>query len=147
LTALIKNLFQLAKIDQNNFLIKCEYVELCEFIQNIVERIQPVFAEKRIMLHVNCPNEVRAFIDQERFQQVLVKILDNAKKHSGEGLNILIEVKQKDQHVIITTIDEGKGIPEQDLPYIFDRLYRVEKSRSRQSGGAGLGLSITKEII
>src|SRR5699024_4420689 len=65
----------------------------------------------------------------------------------GEGSNILIEVKQKDQHVIITTIDEGEGIPEQDLPYIFDRLYRVEKSRSRQSGGAGLGLSITKEII
>src|SRR5699024_8243637 len=62
LTALIKNLFQLAKIDQNNFLIKREHVELCEFIQNIVERSRPVLAEKRIMLHVNCPNEVSAFI-------------------------------------------------------------------------------------
>src|SRR5699024_6567891 len=69
------------------------------------------------------------------------------KKHSGEGSNILIEVKQMDQHVIITTIDEGKGIAEQDLPYIFDRLYRVEKSSSRQSRCTGIGLSITKEII
>src|SRR5690625_744523 len=147
LTVLIKNLFQLAKIDQNNFLIKRERVELCEFIQNIVERIRPVLAERKILLHVNCSNELIVFIDPERFQQVLVNILDNAKKHSDEGSKISIEVKQIHQHITITTIDEGEGIHEQDLPYIFDRLYRVEKSRSRQSGGAGLGLSITKEII
>src|SRR5699024_8655872 len=143
----IKNLFQLAKIDQNYFLIRRERVELCGFLQNIVERIQPVLAEKKILLHVNCPNELIVFIDPERFQQVLVNILDNAKKHSDEGSKISIEVKQIHQHITITTIDEGEGIHEQDLPYIFDRLYRVEKSRSRQSGGAGLGLSITKEII
>ena len=147
LTVLIKNLFQLAKIDQNNFLIKRERVELCEFLQNIVERIRPVLAEKKILLHVNCPNELIVFIDPKRFQQVLVNILDNAKKHSDEGAKILIEVEQNNQHITITTIDEGEGIPEQDLPYVFDRLYRVEKSRSRQSGGAGLGLSITKEIV
>jgi len=147
LTVLIKNLFQLAKIDQNNFLIKRERVELCEFLQNIVERIQPVFAEKKILLHVNCPNELIVFIDPERFQQVFVNILDNAKKHSDGGSKISIEVKQTNHHITITIIDEGEGIHEQDLPYIFDRLYRVEKSRSRQSGGAGLGLSITKEIV
>src|SRR5699024_391098 len=123
------------------------HLELSEFIQKIDERIRPVLAEKRIMLHVNFPNEVSAFNDPERFQQVLVNILDNTKKHSDEGTKILIEVKQTNQYITITTIDEGEGIPEQDLPYIFDRLYRVDKSRSRQSGGAGLGLSITKEIV
>src|SRR5690625_1384309 len=147
LTVLINNQLQLAKIDQNNFLIKRERVELCEFLQNIVERIQPVFAEKKILLHVNCPNELIVFIDPERFQQVFVNILDNAKKHSDGGSKISIEVKQTNHHITITIIDEGEGIHEQDLPYIFDRLYRVEKSRSRQSGGAGLGLSITKEIV
>jgi len=147
LTVLIKNLFQLAKIDQNNFLIRREHVKLCEFLQNIIERIRPALTEKEIIIHVNCPDKIIAFIDPERFQQVIVNILDNAKKHSGEGSNILIEVKQNDQYVIITTLDEGEGIPEQDLPHIFDRLYRVEKSRSRQSGGAGLGLAITKEIV
>src|SRR5699024_4468849 len=122
LTALIKNLFQLAKIDQNNFLIKREHVELCKFFRNIIERIRPVLAEKKIRINVNCSNEVTAFIDPERFQQVLVNILDNAKKHSGEGSMILIEVKETNQLITITTIDEGEGIPEQDLPYIFDRL-------------------------
>src|SRR5690625_3503773 len=147
LTALIKNLFQLAKIDQNNFLIKCEHVELCEFLQNIIERIRPALTEKEIIIHVNCPDKIIAFIDPERFQQVIVNILDNAKKHSDGGSKISIEVKQTNHHITITIIDEGEGIHEQDLPYIFDRLYRVEKSRSRQSGGAGLGLSITKEIV
>ncbi|CEI82995.1 two-component sensor histidine kinase [Oceanobacillus oncorhynchi subsp. incaldanensis] len=147
LTVLIKNLFELAKIDQNNFRIRRERVNLCELIQRIIERIRPALAEKKILLHVNCLDEIKAYIDPERFQQVLINILDNAKKHSKEGSKILIEVKQTDQYIIITTTDDGEGIPAQDLPYIFDRLYRVEKSRSRQSGGTGLGLAISKEII
>src|SRR5699024_7425145 len=71
LTVLIKNLFQLAKIDQNNFMINREHIELCSFIKNAVERIRPVLAKKKVMLHVNCADEVKAFIDSERFQQVL----------------------------------------------------------------------------
>ncbi|GAA0316522.1 HAMP domain-containing sensor histidine kinase [Oceanobacillus oncorhynchi subsp. oncorhynchi] len=147
LTVLIKNLFELAKIDQNNFRIRREQVNLCELIQRINERIRPALAEKKISIHVNCLDEIKAYIDPERFQQVLINILDNAKKHSKEGSKILIEVKQTDQYFIITTTDEGEGIPAENLPYIFDRLYRVEKSRSRQSGGTGLGLAISKEII
>src|SRR5690625_4555532 len=147
LTSLIKNLFQLAKIDQNNFLIKRERIVLCELIHQVVERIRPALTEKNIRLHVNCTNEIFAFIDPERFQQVITNILDNAKKHSSEGTEISINVKQALEHIVITFKDEGEGIPEQDLPYIFDRLYRVEKSRSRSSGGSGLGLSITKEIV
>ncbi len=147
LTVFIRNLFELAKIDQNNFLIRRERVVLCELIQNVVERIQPVLTEKDIMVHVNCPNEIIAFIDPERFQQVFINILDNAQNHSDEGSQILLDVKQTAQYIIITTTDHGIGIPDEDLPYIFDRLYRVEKSRSRQSGGSGLGLAITKEII
>ena len=147
LTVLIKNLFQLAKIDQNNFLIHREHVVLCNLIENIVERIRPALTEKKIMVHVNCADKVIAFIDPERFQQVLMNILDNAQKHSDEGSEISIDVRQTAKQIMITTTDEGEGIPEQDLPYIFDRLYRVEKSRSRLSGGAGLGLSITKEIV
>lgn len=147
LTELIKNLFELAKIDQNNFLIRRENVDLYEFLQNIVQRIRPVLAKKNIMLHLNCPNGIMAFIDPERFQQVFINILDNAKKHSNEGSKITIDVLQTVTHITITITDEGEGIPKKDLPYIFDRLYRVEKSRSRQSGGSGLGLAITKEIV
>lgn len=147
LTALVSNLFQLAKIDQNNFVIERENVNLCYFISKIVDRFQPVLAEKKIMLHVNCANELTAFIDPERFQQVFMNILHNAEKHSYEGGEIVIDVNETAKQITITITDEGEGIPEQDLPYIFDRLYRVEKSRSRVSGGSGLGLSITQEIV
>lgn len=147
LTELIKNLFELAKIDQNNFLIRREKVALCSLIKNVFELIQPALTEKKIILNIKCPNEIIAFVDPERFQQVLKNILDNAKKHSYEKSEISIDVKRTFKDIIITISDEGEGIPKQDLPYIFDRLYRVEKSRSRQNGGAGLGLAITKEIV
>src|SRR5699024_10946167 len=105
LTVLIKNLFELAKIDQNNFLIRLEHVHLNEFLQNLVERIRPVLAKKNIKLHLNCSNEIMAFIDPERFQQVFINILDNAKKHSHEGSNIKIDVFQTAQHISITIND------------------------------------------
>ena len=147
LTVLIKNLFDLAKIDQNNFIIRREKVAICEIVQNVVELTQPILTKKSILINVNCPGEIMAFVDPERLQQVIINILDNAIKHSDEKSQISLDVNQTDHYLIITTTDHGEGIPRQDLPYIFDRLYRVEKSRSRQSGGSGLGLSITKEII
>lgn len=147
LTILIKNLFDLAKIDQNNFLIKQEQILLNEFMQKLAERLQPMLAKKKILLQINCSDEITAFVDPERLQQVLLNIIENAKNHSDKGSQILLNVEQNSENIIITVIDEGEGIPEQDLPFIFDRLYRVEKSRSRQSGGAGLGLAITKEIV
>ncbi|HLR42484.1 MAG TPA: HAMP domain-containing sensor histidine kinase [Pseudogracilibacillus sp.] len=147
LTVLIKNLFDLAKIDQNNFLIRREKVGICEIIQKVVELIQPILTEKNILVKVNCPNEITAFVDPERLQQVLINILDNAIKHSDESSQIYLDVNRTAQYLNITITDHGEGIPKQDLPYIFDRLYRVEKSRSRQSGGSGLGLAITKEIV
>ncbi|MFB4169940.1 ATP-binding protein [Virgibacillus sp. JSM 102003] len=147
LSILIRNLFELAKMDRNRFTIHREEVSLRKLIYSIANRIKPAFSEKNIAFSINCPENIVAFVDPERFEQVLVNILDNAKKHSSEGSNVQLEVSQMGEEVIVTTTDEGEGIPEKDLPYIFDRLYRVEKSRSRESGGSGLGLTIAKEII
>src|SRR5699024_5345857 len=147
LTSLVQNLFQLAKIDQNQFWINREYVRLCDFFKKIAEHKQPLLAEKKITLHVSCAQDIVAFMDPERFQQVFRNVIDNAQKYSDEGTQILIDVRQTDQYIIITTTDEGIGIPAQEIPYIFDRLYRVEKSRSRWSGGSGLGMAISKEIV
>lgn len=147
LTLLIKNLFDLAKMDQNNFLINRERVILYDLIQTIVSLVTPVFVEKNIKLSTKCPKDVVAFVDPERFQQVLINILDNAKKHSHDGDQVLMEVTQKKEKICVAVYDAGEGIPKEDLPYIFDRLYRVEKSRSRINGGTGLGLPIAKEIV
>lgn len=147
LTMLIKHLFELAKMDEHSFLIHPKWLNLCDFLHNIIERIQPVLADKKVTIHISCPKSLMVYIDPERFQQVFMNIFDNAQKYSDEGSTVNVLVSKTDEHTVINIVDQGEGIPEKDLPYIFDRLYRVEKSRSRQSGGAGLGLSITKEIV
>ncbi|GLO65073.1 sensor histidine kinase [Oceanobacillus kimchii] len=147
LNVLIKNLFELAKMDQNKFVIKREKVVLGELIQSLADRIRPAYTEKNISFLVNCPNDTVAYVDSKRFQQVLLNILDNARKHSHAGSQVKLEVNETNQYVKISITDNGEGIPKKDLPNIFDRLYRVEKSRSRKSGGTGLGLAIAKEII
>ncbi|MEN1968013.1 ATP-binding protein [Lentibacillus sp. N15] len=147
MSELVKNLFDLAKMDQNKFSINREDVVLYDLIQTVIDRMNRVLEEKNIVCSVRCPKNIIAYVDPERFQQVFINILDNAKKHSAIGNQILLEVKQSPEVIRIFISDEGEGIPKADLPYIFDRLFRVEKSRSRQSGGTGLGLAIAKEII
>ncbi|MFC2947047.1 sensor histidine kinase [Virgibacillus sediminis] len=147
LAALIKNLFDLAKMDQNNFTIQRQEVNLKRFADSIAELVEPVFSAKDITLRVICPEGVTAEIDPERFQQVLLNILDNAGKHTHAGDEVCLRVEQTGETVRISIADTGEGVPEEDLPHLFDRLYRVEKSRSRSAGGSGLGLSIAKEIV
>lgn len=147
LTLLIKHLFELAKMDEHNFKVYPEWINLSAFLYHIIERKQSILAKKKIEFHVECPDDLQVFIDSERMQQVFINLFDNAQKHADEASIVNVLVSQTHQSIIIEIIDQGEGIPKSDLPYIFDRLYRVEKSRSRQSGGAGLGLSITKEIV
>src|SRR5699024_1248141 len=147
LTSLVQNLFQLAKIDQNQFQINRENGRLSDFFKKIVEHKHTLVTDQQLTVDVRCTQSTVAFLDSERFQQVFMNIIDNAQKYSDEGTKILIHVKQTDQNTIMTTIDEGIGIPAQEIPYIFDRLYRVEKSHSRWSGCCGLGMAITKEIV
>ncbi|MHA6253228.1 sensor histidine kinase [Oceanobacillus sp. CAU 1775] len=147
LTVLVKNLFNLAKMDENKFIINRQEVEFGNLIYSITERMRPAIEEKNITFLVSYPDHVLANVDPDRIQQVLLNVLDNAKKHTSNGKRILLEVFEHQREIITVISDEGDGIPEEDLPYIFERLYRVEKSRSRLSGGTGLGLSIAKEIV
>ncbi|KAA0956071.1 HAMP domain-containing histidine kinase [Planococcus sp. ANT_H30] len=147
LTGLIQQLFELAKMDHNQFLIKKENFSLAMLFNSVSSLVRPAFDEKNISLLVSCDREIVAAIDPERFQQVLLNILDNARKHSGKETQVTLRGEQNEQTISISVSDEGEGIPSEDLPFVFERLYRVEKSRSRQSGGSGLGLAIAKEIV
>lgn len=139
LAGLIKTLFELAKIDQNEFAIKKEKVEFDALIQKIVERIYPAIEERNIEFSYSCPNNVIITIDPERIQQVLLNILDNAIKYTPRGNHVRLEVVQNKNEVLTIISDTGEGIAEEDMPYIFERLYRAEKSRSRSKGALVLG--------
>ncbi|MTD29840.1 HAMP domain-containing sensor histidine kinase [Planomicrobium sp. YIM 101495] len=147
LTELIRQLFELAQMDHNQFAIQKEEFSLEMLFASVVALVRPAFDEKQISLAVRCEHEIVAFIDPERFQQVLLNVLDNARKHSPEGTQVVLQGVQDKGIITISIRDEGEGIPEKDLPFVFDRLYRVDKSRSRQYGGSGLGLAIAKEIV
>lgn len=146
-TVLINNLFELAKMDENQFTIHKQPVNMHDFLEKIKQKFQPAFNDENRKMIIKCAKHVRLLIDAERFGQVIINLLDNALKHSPANTSVTVEVNQNNAVTTITVSDEGEGIPEKDLPYIWDRLYRVEKSRSRSTGGSGLGLSIVKKII
>ncbi len=147
LTALIENLFDLAKLDRHQFTIEQRDVSVAELLKSVTVLVKPAFDEKQIYLSVSCSEDVKAFVDSERMQQVLLNVLDNARKHSYAQNCVTIRCSEEQDRVVIRIKDEGQGIPQEELPFVFDRLYRVEKSRSRERGGSGLGLAIAKEII
>lgn len=147
LSSLVQNLFELAQLDQNAFLIKKQPVYINDFLENILQQLQPMFDRQHIKLSFSCPKDLMIKVDTIRFKQVIINLLDNALSYSEPYTKVRLEVKKDGGKILIKVMDEGIGIPPEDLPFIFDRLYRVEKSRSRKGGGTGLGLAIVKEII
>lgn len=144
---LVKELFELAKMDQHSFHIHQSSTNLCSFLRKVYEKMHPAFQAKNMSLIYHCDENITVHIDQKRFEQVMMNLLDNALKYSEQGSTVSIDVRTEKKNIVIIVSDEGRGIPEEDLPHIFERFYRVDKSRSRASGGTGLGLAIAKEII
>lgn len=147
LTGLIKQLFDLAKMDQNSFIIEKSKVNLRDLLESIESKLAPAFKEKKMPLYISCPEEAYIMADPVRMEQILINLLDNSMKYSREGGETRVIVANKKQQILIKITDQGNGIPEEDLPNIFNRFYRVDKSRTRTLGGTGLGLSIVKELV
>lgn len=144
---LLKELFELAKLDQNTFSIIKEKVDLCAFLKSIYDKVLPAFNNKGIQLKFVCHQNIYIDLDPSRFKQVIFNLLDNSLKYSKENTTTYIRTLEKDGNIQIIIKDQGEGIPQDDLPHIFDRLYRVDKSRSRATGGFGLGLAIVKQLV
>lgn len=147
LSDLIKDLFDLAKMDKNSFIIQKKAIDLTDFIANIEQKFSPAFHDKKMEFEVICPEGVYIMADPIRLEQIIFNLLDNAIKYSPSGSKTILTVNSKKQGVNIKVRDNGKGIPEEDLPYILNRFYRVDKSRTRSLGGTGLGLAIVKELV
>lgn len=147
LTELVTELMEMAQLDNNTFTIQKEWFSICDSLEKISKTILPSFQEAGIKLEIICPEDVQILADPIRFEQIIINLLENARKYSPPGTTTRVEIKEEETDVKIFIYDEGKGIPEEDIPFIFERFYRVDKSRSRELGGTGLGLSIVKELI
>ncbi|MFJ7922161.1 ATP-binding protein [Lysinibacillus fusiformis] len=147
LSRLIKDLFDLAKMDENSFVIEKQNLDLQAFFTGIKGKLSPAFQEKDIHFDVCCEKGLTLWADEARLEQIIINLLNNALTYCGQGDTTTVDVKKDNGVLTIIIRDTGRGIPNKDLPFIFERFYRVEKSRSRALGGSGLGLAIVKELV
>ncbi|WP_144492516.1 MULTISPECIES: HAMP domain-containing sensor histidine kinase [Bacillus cereus group] len=146
-TDLVQDLFMLVQLEQHQFVIKKQKMLLQPFLERMIEKTKTTLTNKQMQLHVYCKDDLEACIDERRMEQVMLNLLHNAYQHSPENTTITIRVLTESDHFTISVQDEGEGIPEEDIPHIFDRFYRVDKSRTRATGGKGIGLAVAKEIV
>ncbi len=148
MTRLVKDLLQLSRLDNNQMQWCMQESSFVNLVKHCVEKIKFHVTSKDQKLDISILNEVpQIIIDPDRIEQVVLNILSNAIKYTPQYGKIQLVIGYSDSYVYLKVIDNGIGIPQMDIPRIFERFYRVDKARSRDMGGTGLGLSIAKEII
>lgn len=147
LNAIIDDLLILSKIEDNpSRQISFNRNPLAEVVDSALQVCEHQAHRRDIRLVSSCPPEFHAEINPILMEQALVNLVDNAIKYSNPGSTVEVRLLAKESYYVLSIVDSGCGIPERDLPRIFERFYRVDKARSRSLGGTGLGLAIVKHI-
>ncbi|MFD1413603.1 sensor histidine kinase [Oceanobacillus jeddahense] len=145
---LIEALFQYSQLDIRTVEESFSNWNSNELLETIIQPMEIEFLDDPIQLKVIKPfPEVSLFVNADELAQVFDNLVGNAKRYVGEGGKIIIRTNTDKYHLNVSVTDNGTGIAQEDLRFVFDQFYRVEKSRSRNFGGAGLGLAICKKII
>lgn len=146
LSKLVTNLLTLARSDSNQLEMKKQEFKLDELLKEILLQFEDIALYQGKSIHLEAPEPVTFCGDKERLHQLIVILFDNALKYTSEGGEIQLSCKQSHSSITLTVKDNGIGIPEQDIPRIFDRFFQSDKART-SAEGTGLGLSIAKWII
>ena len=147
LIKLVEELKYLNDIENHNLELEVEKYSLYKDIKEITASFQHQFEEKNIEFNVYLEDEIIIYADRDRIRQVIINLLSNAFKFTPSGGKVDIQLYEEDMNIKFIITDTGIGIEEKDIPYIFERLYRSDISRNRDTGGVGIGLSISKTII
>lgn len=146
ITNLVDELRKLAKFDSGKDNLNKEIVNLKNYIKSIAYNYEGKALEKNIVIKYQLEN-IEALIDKEKFAQVIINILSNAIKYNNGNNSIYIKVFKKNNSINISIKDSGIGIPKSEYKNIFERFYRLDKSRGANEKGAGVGLTIAKSIV
>ncbi len=148
LHSLLEDLLVLSRLESASPGLQREPVQLGELITGLVDdlRGRPRAGERSLSVAID-PAVGVVTADPLRISQVCANLLDNALKYTPRGAHIDVEARPRGDEIEVCVRDDGPGIPEADLPHLFERFYRVDKGRSRETGGTGLGLSIVKHIV
>lgn len=146
LVRLVEGLHRLSQIDADTRILKKEPLDLQGLIHDLIKKEAPRFDQKSIHLSVDT-RPVSILADRDQMIQVVQNLLQNILHYTPQEGTARVEMFLKDRVATVSFTNSGEGIREEDLPHIFERFYRGEKSRSRESGGAGIGLAIVKQIV
>ena len=124
-----------------------EAIDLAQAVRSAADLARPSFERNQISLRLQVPDRLPARADSDQLAQVLANLLQNASRYTEAGGTVTIAAEARRSDVLVSVTNTGDGIPQQDLPRVFERFYRVEKSRDRARGGAGIGLAIVKQLV
>ncbi len=147
LMKLVDDLMDLSRLESHAVAIEPAPVRLDDLIAEAIGRMRPQAERHRVALRSMSLDAETVMADRDRILQVMTNLLDNAIKFTPDGGAVEVAVRRDLDGAAITVADSGRGISEEHLPRIFDRFYRIERSRSREEGGTGLGLAIAKHIV
>ena len=151
LDELVQDLVTISQLEKGVVRMRRQSFDLAMLVRDIFEQLELRAAQRHVTLELLPPtlaeSGVRVLADRNRIRQVLINLIDNAIKYGHEGGRVLVTLTESTKSVHVSVRDNGPGIPKQHQNRIFERFYRVDKSRSRESGGTGLGLAISKHII
>lgn len=150
LTRLVEDILTLSYLDsqpQNNK-SNDDYTNVQEEMKDIYEMMTKISKDKEISLSVDIEPSIKSIpFNQKHFRHLMINLIDNGIKYNNVGGSVKVRIYMEEENTIIKVIDDGLGIPEKDMPRIFERFYRVDKGRSSKAGGTGLGLAIVKHIL
>jgi signal transduction histidine kinase len=149
LIRLVNDLLVLIRADAGTLNMNIQPLDLADVARTRAQHFAALAARRQVRFDVQGEEKAGALVlaDADRLSQVLDNLLDNALRYSPESSTVLIELRREGESVACTVSDRGPGIPEEHLPFIFERFYRADPSRNRHSGGAGLGLAIARALI
>lgn len=147
LTAIVTDLLTLVRIDSNNIRLTRENLSLAALVKENEHRLLPIAEKRHQTIDLTLSDPCDMYADKSKLTQVIYNLMENAVKYTQEGgsIQVILQRQGRDAHLVVR--DNGPGIARENLPYIFDRFYRVDKARSRETGGTGLGLSIVHQLV
>ena len=146
LSRITEDLLRLTRLD-SDLLDAPETVEVAPVLEQVMRMMSLLAQKKGTELTYRMEENCRVSATKGEVHQVIYNLTDNAVKYSGQNGKVRVELRHEDHDVVLTVADNGPGIPEEDLPKVFERFYRVDKARSRAAGGTGLGLSIVQDTV
>ena len=149
LDALVKDLVTLSQLETGEVTMNFERIDFTEVTQEVFEQLEKVAQAKDtlLLLKTSQPGPIWVKADPQRITQVMINLVENAVKYGNADGQVLVNLEEDKKHIIVSVRDDGPGISPEHLSRIFERFYRVEKSRSKDRGGTGLGLAIVKHIL